>query len=390
MGRPRRKKPRGTRVSRPGFGRLALVLGLIAFGLVAALGSRPSASSQPTGTEPSGAEPTQETAAPDEAHRDLTAVFIDVGQGQAVLLELPDGKTMLVDAGPRSAETAVEAELASHNVARIDYLVATHADSDHIGGMEEVVGAHEVGEFLTPQTTHTTDTYLGLLQAIADRGVETRAAWAGDEVASDGGYSVEILSPVEGKEYTESNDWSVVLLVTYGNTRMLLTGDAPKEILKGLGIGPVDVLGVSHHGSSTGTDGELARMLSPKFSIISYGLDNEYGHPTSEVLNALAATEIYGTGANGAVTAISDGDSYIVSGERAGEVVAGDVAADVPDGNSASEVDASAEEAVVTTPKGKRYHRRGCRTLSGSKALIERTRSEAEGMGLTACGVCNP
>lgn len=354
-----------------------------------------------------------EVAEPDEAGCKLEVVFIDVGQGQAILLELPDGKTMLVDAGPRSSESAVEAELASRNVARIDYLVATHADSDHIGGMEEVVGAHEVGEFLTPQTTHTTDTYLGLLQAIADKGVATTAAWAGEEVVADGECSVEILSPVEGQEYTESNDWSVVLLVTYGKTRMLLTGDAPKEILKSLDVGPVDVLGVSHHGSNTGTDAELVGMLSPKFSIISYGLGNDYGHPTSTVLSVLASTTVYGTGANGTVTAESDGESYTVSGEKVGAVVAGDVAegegsgaedADASGDAGAAETaapmaaqpsqsdatDASAEETVVTTPKGKRYHRRGCRTLSRSKNLIERTKSEAEGLGLTACGVCNP
>lgn len=343
-------------------------------------------------------------AATDEApvEQDIEVSFIDVGQGDAVFLRLPNGKTMLVDAGPDASATAVEQELTKQGVDKIDYLIATHADSDHISGMAEVASNHEVGEFLAPQSTHTTDTFLSLLQTIKDKGITSHAAWAGDVLAYGDDFSVRILSPVEGQNYTESNDWSVVLLVTYGNTKLLLTGDAPKEILKNLDVGPVDVLKVSHHGSDTGTDADLISMLSPKYAVISYGIGNEYGHPTQGVLDALGSAAVYGTGVNGTIRMASDGSSYEVNAEKEGAVVS--PAAETPETAAQSEAAPQAEapaaadpapqadqseETVLVTPKGHKYHRPGCRYTSG-KSCTELTKSQAQAQGYEPCSKCNP
>lgn len=361
--------------------------------------------SQTTEQEPVPATGTAQTTVPatteSTAETDLEVSIIDVGQGDATLVKLPNGKTMLVDAGPDVQASAVENELSKRGIDKIDYLIATHADSDHIAGMSAIVGNHEIGEFLAPQSTHTTDSYLDLLQAVENKGIATNAAWAGDVIAYGSDFSVKILSPAEGQTYTESNDWSVVLLITYGNTKMLLTGDAPKEVLKGLNVGKIDVLKVSHHGSDTGTDSELISALSPKYALISYGVENEYGHPYQSVLDALSSATVYGTGANGTICLTSDGSTFTVASEKNGAVVAPD--ADATDSAPAEEtvqqdstpaadsVAASqTEQTVVVTPSGSKYHRPGCRTLSRSHSLTEMTEDQAIASGYQPCHVCNP
>ena len=361
--------------------------------------------SQTTEQEPVPATGTAQTAVPatteSTAETDLEVSIIDVGQGDATLVKLPSGKTMLVDAGPDVQAGAVENELSKRGIDKIDYLIATHADSDHIAGMSAIVSNHEIGEFLAPQSTHTTDSYLDLLQAVQNKGIATNAAWAGDVIAYGSDFSVKILSPAEGQTYTESNDWSVVLLITYGNTKMLLTGDAPKEVLKGLNVGKIDVLKVSHHGSDTGTDSELISALSPKYALISYGVENEYGHPYQSVLDALSSATVYGTGANGTIRLTSDGSTFTVAPEKNGAVAAPD--ADAADSAPAEEtvqqdstpaadsVAASqTEQTVVVTPSGSKYHRPGCRTLSRSHSLTEMTEDQAIASGYQPCHVCNP
>ena len=361
--------------------------------------------SQTAGQEPAPVtvmpQTTAAAATESPAEAELEVSIIDVGQGDATLVKLPNGKTMLVDAGPDIQASAVENELGKQGVDKIDYLIATHADSDHIAGMSAIVDNHEIGEFLSPQSTHTTDTYLDLLQAVKDKGIVTNAAWAGDVIAYGSDFSVKILSPAEDQAYTESNDWSVVLLITYGNTKMLLTGDAPTEVLKGLNVGNVDVLKVSHHGSDTGTDSELVNALNPKYALISYGVGNEYGHPYQSVLDALSPATIYGTGVNGTISLVSDGSTFTVTPEKSGAVVAPEAetagtayteeAASQESAPAVNSADASqTEQTVVVTPSGSKYHRPGCRTLSRSRSLTEMTVGQAIASGYQPCHVCNP
>lgn len=399
---------------------------LVLFMFVGIAGSSSSSSAKNTASEQkteqvaTPAQETQESKKEEEKKEepqlsDLKATFIDVGQGDAALLQLPNGQTLLVDAGPDATAKAVKEALAANGISKIDYVVATHPDTDHIAGMSEVLANYKVGQFYTAQVTQTTDSYLELLQAVKDKGIEAHAAWAGNTLVGGDDWSVKILSPAEMTAYSESNDWSVVLLVTYKNTSVLLTGDAPKEILKGLDVGKVDLLKVSHHGSDTGTDTDLASALSPQYAVISYAEGNEYGHPTQAVLDALSGVTVYGTGVNGAVTAVSDGTKVTVSAEKSGAVVAGAVAvaaeeqaaseeqpvaeeqtvaeeapAEDTQAQQTAQSNAAAEKTVVVTPSGKKYHNRGCRTLKKSKTLTELTVSEAQAQGYGACGVCNP
>lgn len=349
---------------------------------------------------------------------DLEVVFIDVGQGDATLVKLPDGQVMLVDAGPDIEAKAVETVLENKGIKTIDYAVITHGDTDHITGMPEILDSYEVDEFYAPKVTQSTDSYINLLEKVQEKGINAHAAWKGDVIVEGDGFSVEVLSPEDGQTFDDSNDWSAVLLLAYKDTKILLTGDAPKEVLKNLELSDVDLLKVAHHGSDTGTDTELVEKLQPTDAVISYALVNEYGHPTQSVLDALIGVRVYGTGANGNITATSDGLSIVVKTEKEGtvsapiteteaqaeeEAAAEAAAAEAAAAEAAAQAQAESEAAaaesqaeqptqsevtVVVTPTGAKYHHRGCRTLSRSKTLTELTISEAEARGYDPCGVC--
>ena len=158
----------------------------------------------------------------------LEVAFLDVGQGDSILLKTPGDKVMLIDAGESTARQAVKEALDSSGIERIDVLIATHPDSDHIGSMQMVVENYEIGEIYMPKVNHTTKTYQNLLQAISDKGMKIKAARAGKSIAIDDALQVEILGPVS-EEYSNTNNYSVICRVTYGDTRFLFLGDAEHE-----------------------------------------------------------------------------------------------------------------------------------------------------------------
>lgn len=367
----------------------------------------------------------------------LTATFIDVGQGDATLLQLPDGKDMLVDAGPSSGASAVTSTLRAKGVSRIDYLVATHPDADHIGGMATVIASFDIGEVWAPNATNNTRTFERFLDAVDAKGLTITAGYRGRDIVPDDGsasYSVTTLGPASEAETT--NESSLVLRVGYGSTSFLLTGDADASDIASDASGHVDVLKVSHHGSRTGTTLALARELTPKVAIISYEVGNSYGHPTQDCLDDLSAVgaAVYGTGANGDVTVTSDGSSVSVSCEREGTVLAGSresaatsasssttagsgasapatassspaadaasssvsasstPAATTSGASSSSAVSSGADtaETVYVTPYGEKYHRAGCRYLKKSNGGTAISKTAAEAQGYTACKVCRP
>lgn len=363
--------------------------------------------------------------APPADNGKLTATFIDVGQGDASLVQLPDGKNLLIDAGPSSGASAVTSTLRSLGVSRIDYLVATHPDADHIGGMATVIGSFDIGEIWAPNATNNTRTFEEFLDAVDAKGMTITAGYRGRNIVAPGtaSYSLETLGPASQEETT--NESSLVIRATYGSTTFLFTGDADAGDIVSDCPSHVDVLKVSHHGSKTGTTTSLARTLSPKIAVISYDVDNSYGHPTQQCLDALSGVgaQVYGTGANGSVTVTSDGTSVTASPARQGTVVAGDHEEEKPSAStsasapsksssSSSSSDTSGSSAATTpsatttapsssedqndvvyvtaSGRGERYHRQDCRTLSRSKNVVSLTRAQAEAQGYTPCKVCKP
>lgn len=338
----------------------------------------------------------------------LTVHYLDVGQGDSELLELPDGKLMLIDAGTQEAGPTVVQAIRALGKTRIDYLVATHPHADHIGGMAEVIRAFDIGEVWAPNVTTNTRTFESFTGAVAAKGLSINAASKGKDIVAPGNtsYDIQILGPSDSVSSEDLNDYSLIIRVRYGSTSFLFTGDAPKDEIRADVGEHVDVLKVAHHGSDTGTDAALAAQLSPKMAVISYGIGNDYGHPKQGVLDALASSgaQVFGTGANGTVTVTSDGTNVQTSTEREGAVVAGSsessqssadssggtAAAAAPAPAASTSTDTGADDIVYVTKSGKKYHRQDCRTIAKSKGVVSMTRSQAEAQGLSACKVCNP
>lgn len=273
-----------------------------------------AASSQPDTGAPS------DTA---QASTNVTIKFIDVGQGEAILIALPE-KTVLIDAGPTGSAPKIAQVLQELGRNKIDYLVATHPDEDHIGGMADVISNTQIGTIYAPNKTNNTATYRKFLTAIQNNNLQITLAEAGTIIDQTDSYKLEILWPKKDANFPETNDYSIIIKLTVGNKTFLFTGDAPTNAILNSNPGHIDVLKVSHHGSRTGTTEQLVRKLSPTYAVVSYALDNSYGDPMQSVLNALHkhSVEIWGTGANGTITITCDGTNIDISGEKPGAVVA--------------------------------------------------------------------
>ena len=253
----------------------------------------------------------------------VTIKFIDVGQGEAILIALPE-KTMLIDAGPTGSAPKIAQVLQELGRNKIDYLVATHPDEDHIGGMVDVISSTQIGAIYAPNKTNNTATYRKFLTAIQNNNLQITLAEAGTIIDQTDSYKLEILWPTKDANFPDTNDYSIIIKLTVGNKTFLFTGDAPTSAILDSNPGHIDVLKLSHHGSRTGTTEQLVHKLSPTYAVLSYAVDNPYGHPMQSVLNALRkhSVEVWGTGANGTITITCDGTDIDISGEKPGTVVA--------------------------------------------------------------------
>ena len=281
-----------------------------------------AASSQPD----SSAASQSDTGAPStttQTSANVTIKFIDVGQGEAILIALPE-KTMLIDAGPTGSAPKIAQVLQELGRDKIDYLVATHPDEDHIGGMADVISSTQIGTIYAPNKTNNTATYRKFLTAIQNNNLQITLAEAGTIIDQTDSYKLEILWPKKDANFPDTNDYSIIIKLTVGNKMFLFTGDAPTNAILNSNPGHIDVLKLSHHGSRTGTTEVLIHKLSPTYAVLSYAVDNSYGHPMQSVLNALRkhSVEVWGTGANGTITITCDGTNIDISGEKPGTVVA--------------------------------------------------------------------
>jgi len=245
----------------------------------------------------------------------LKVHFIDVGQGDAVFIQLPDGRNMLVDAGARGSESAIMEYLRGAGVKKIDFIVGTHPHEDHIGSIDDVIKNFEIGEVIMPEATTNTRVFYDLLQTIKDRGLEIKKARAGVSIFNEGGLSATLLAP-QKREYESLNNYSAVILLKYQDIAFLLTGDAEaeseKEVLSAGYNLKAQVLKISHHGSNSSTTSKFLQAVSPAYAVISVGADNDYNHPHPVILDRLAKS--------GAITLRTDQRGTIVF-ETDGRVV---------------------------------------------------------------------
>jgi competence protein ComEC len=237
----------------------------------------------------------------------LRVTFLDVGQGDSILLETPSAR-VLVDQGPPEANVA--GQLLRMGVPSLSALVLTHPQRDHVGGAAEVIRRLRVGTVLDPGLAATGPEREEAVAAARDRGVAVRIARAGSRFRI-GGLVLRVLWPEDGGLASEDpNLNAVVLLASYGETDVFLPADAESDVTRRLPLGAVEVLKVAHHGSEDPGLGDELRVLRPRIAVISAGRGNDYGHPRPETLAALEAVPglvLYRTDEDGRVVVDSDG-----------------------------------------------------------------------------------
>lgn len=263
-----------------------------------------------------GCEETVQPSTPSKqgTGREMLVHFIDVGQGDSIFIQSPNGKTMLVDAGVKGAGDTVVAYLKNQGIQKLDYVVATHPDADHIGGLIAVLNAFSINQFIDSGKVHTSKTYEEMLSLISEKKIPFTIPRTGDQIDLDPAVAVDVLSADE--HATDNNEASIVLRIAYDAISFLLTGDAGVEMEKEMLTNGTDVeatiLKAGHHGSNTSSSPSFIKEVSPLATILSYGQDNKYGHPHAEVMDALNQVEsdIYSTAEVGTVVVQTDGETY--------------------------------------------------------------------------------
>lgn len=280
--------------------------------------------------------------APGPAPGKLIARFLDVGQGDAELIHLPDGETILIDSGDRGAPT--DELLTRYGVSNIDLIIATHPHADHIGDMREVMRQFKVTEFWDAGFPYSTKTYTDLLQDIKDRGIKFSAPKQG-ESRRFGEVLLEVLHPALVLADNNPNNASVVVRLTFGSKRLLFTGDTEVESWNQMLSGEkdsltADLLKAAHHGSSNGTIEAVLNAVRPSIYTISCATGNDFHHPHPSVMSLLDRHKeiaVYRTDLQGTITAICDGNTIEMQTEKpvaanrlylTGDEVAGKVASD--------------------------------------------------------------
>lgn len=253
-----------------------------------------------------------------EVNGKFIASFIDVGQGDSIFLEFPNGKNMLIDAGENYESETVQSFINSKGYFSLDYVVGTHPHTDHIGGLESIIRRYEIGEIYLPKVVHTSKTYENLLTTINELGYKVNSAISGMEIINEKGLEVKILSP-KNSNYSELNNYSVVIKIVFGNTSFLFMGDAETvvedEILDEVNA---DVVKVGHHGSDTSSSEEFVKSVNAKYAVIMSGFDNQYDLPDKAIVDRWKSNgaEVYNTSENGNVIITSDGRNITVEVEH--------------------------------------------------------------------------
>lgn len=247
----------------------------------------------------------------------LEVSFLDIGQGDAILIESPSGIDVLIDGGPdRSVLRALPKELGLFD-RTIDVVIATHPDKDHIAGLPDVFERYAVRYYFAPGVPGESAFAEELREAAREEpGARTLTARRGMRLNLGSGVYADVLFPDRNVAGVESNDGSTAIRLTYGETSFLLAGDLASKTeeyivaLDGTAL-ESDVLKASHHGSKSSTGAIWLAAVQPEIVVISAGKDNSYGHPAPEVLDRVrtAGAEVLSTMESGTVRLVSDGKS---------------------------------------------------------------------------------
>lgn len=339
--------------------------------------------------------------------KEMEVHFIDVGQGDATLI-MCDGHSMLIDAGDYSKGTAIQNYLQKQNVKKLDYLILTHPDSDHIGGAPVIITKFEIDKVFVSNYEKDNKTYQKLIQALDNKRLKYTTPEVGTKYTL-GTAEFTILAP--NGTYDDPNDASIALMLQNGENKFLFTGDAEENaeqdiLATGIDLS-ADVYKAGHHGSRTSTSQEFFEAVSPSCAVISCGEDNSYGHPHAETLNTfrMNGVKVYRTDEDGTIIAVSDGTKITFNVPASETWKSGE-----PNGNSSvweapkqetdkSETQESIKESqqetseitYVLNTKTKKFHKPSCSSLpTTNRKDSSESRGSIIAQGYEPCKRCNP
>ena len=248
----------------------------------------------------------------------LKVNYIDVGQGDSIFIQLPNNKTMLIDAGEAYKSDNVINYLNDLGITKINYVIGTHPHTDHIGGLEEVINTFDIGSIYMPRASSTSKTYEDLLTTISSKGLKVKTAKSGVVVLDEDNLKLEFIAP-NSDSYSELNNYSAVLKLTYLDNTFLFMGDAETlsedEITNEI---KADVIKVGHHGSDSSSSLEFVKKVSPEYAIIMVGEGNSYNHPYQSIIDRYESVgaKVLRTDLDGNIVCDSDGKKVTCDGDK--------------------------------------------------------------------------
>ena len=243
-----------------------------------------------------------------EVTGNLKITYLDVGQADSILIE-HNNHNMLIDAGNNEDGQKLVKYFKDNGITNFDYVVATHAHEDHIGGMDDIISNFDIHKFYMSDAITTTKTFVDVLDALESKNMKFNTPKIDDEFKLDDALFTVLYV---ANEASDLNDTSIVLKLTYGKNSFLFTGDASSKVEKRILNDDIkaDVLKLGHHGSSYSTTNEFLDKVNPTYGIISCGKNNIYKHPSNTTLDKLSKRNIkvYRTDESGSIIVNSDGN----------------------------------------------------------------------------------
>lgn len=343
-----------------------------------------------------------------ETNGEMAVHFLDVGQGNAILVQ-SGGQNLLYDGGDQNHADEVVSYLQQQNVQTIDYMISSHYDEDHLGGLIPCLNTFEVSNVLGPDYVHTSNLFNTFMNTATANAIIVQYPSVGDTFDFGTG-SFTVLAPSGISQ--NSNDNSLVIKLENGSNSFIFTGDAEETseqdmISTGMNL-DCDVLSIGHHGSASSTTWDFLEATSPSYTVISCGVNNQYNHPSAETMGRLSDMEIpvFRTDKQGTIIAVSDGTTINWSQNPCNDYSSGassanssdDLSSDgtsyheettVSEQNSVQEDSSAATGAMVWIPAtGEKYHSiPNCGRMNPDTAR-QVTQSEAEAMGYGPCSKC--
>lgn len=331
----------------------------------------------------------------------LEVHFIDVGQGDATLIKCGD-KSLLIDAGDNSKGTAIQLYLQKQGISKLDYVIGTHHDSDHIGGLDVIITKFDCDTIIMPDDSKDTNTYRDVISAMDYKRYRNTTPVPGTKYQ----FGDAEFTLLQAKDYgNDSNNSSVGIILTHGEKKFLFTGDAeePAEIdivQSGIDI-TCDVYQVGHHGSNSSSSNMLLEAAKPTFAVISCGEGNSYGHPRAETLNNFRARgiNVFRTDEQGTLVATSDGKEITWNSSPseswiAGEPTGGSQTQASETQNTTTVAETAAQQDSVTyvlNTSSKKFHETTCNSLPDTNRKDSKSsRDEIISQGYVPCKRCNP